>query len=376
MPDQDPAQAILSPVQADNSVKADAWQAFKDSANEREYSVRLKGLNLPDNVKADLWEAKRKAGPQVSPEQQQIAALPKPALQAKQQVMSNIKPLIPGTATVDPTGGFTEVQNSPAYNEYMRQSGIMAGATAGTMGAGALVPAVKGLTGLALRAGASGAGAGAGSLAGGATPPEAGINAVSGVVAQPIAEGIGAVASKIPGLVKWLGASKSTGAQMLQQASAKAGSAPVALSPETDKIIEQITNQGKLGGTVPKVISDLLERIGPSTKQAADAAPGPLTYDEARIIQSNASTMSAQEQMALKGQLKQLIPAFAKSFSKDVQEAANQAGVGAEHASGMQEYANAASRGRVLQKAIKYGTTAAGTGVATDLLLRKLGVLK
>lgn len=76
----DQVQTILAPVQADNSIKADAWQAFKDSANEREYGVRLNGMNLPDNVKADLWEAKRKTGTAaVNPESQ----VPNALLQAR-----------------------------------------------------------------------------------------------------------------------------------------------------------------------------------------------------------------------------------------------------------------------------------------------------
>lgn len=199
----------------------------------------------------------------------------------------------------------------------------------------------------------------------------------AGQKTQDIAEGVGNVAGGLVGgslgatidspMLKWLTSSRSTGAALLEQAAQKAGNAPVELSPETNKIVEEITEQGKLGGKVPKVISDLLERVGPSTKTAAEAEPGPLTYKEARILQGNASELSAEEQMQLKGRLKYLIPRFAKSFSNDVQMAADQAGIGTEHALGMKEYAQASARNRALTKAGKYVAGAAGAGAAYEL---------
>lgn len=59
MPDD--AQNILSPVQVDNSIKANAWEAFNSAKNENELGVRLQGMNLPQDTKAQLWEAKKKA---------------------------------------------------------------------------------------------------------------------------------------------------------------------------------------------------------------------------------------------------------------------------------------------------------------------------
>jgi len=109
----DAAQSILGPIQADNSVKADAWQAFKDSANEREYGVRLKGMNLPDNVKADLWEAKRKAGvtSNIPGAPNGLPGIPKPIPQGLQGPQA-FQPPQPGGAF--PTmGQFGNVQQTP-----------------------------------------------------------------------------------------------------------------------------------------------------------------------------------------------------------------------------------------------------------------------
>jgi hypothetical protein len=168
---------------------------------------------------------------------------------------------------------------------------------------------------------------------------------------------VGAVGSNF---LKWLTSSKTAGAAALQQASVKAGSAPVELSPKTNELVDKLVEQSKLGGKPIKVINDLLERVGPSTKQAAEATPGPLTYDEARILQGNISSLSTEEQMGLKGTQKGLMKQLAGSFAGDVQKAADSAGIGEEHALGMKEYALASSRNRVLAKAGKYAATTAG----------------
>lgn len=190
MPDE--AQKILAPLQVDNSVKADAWEAFNKSANESEFTAKLQSINLPQNVKADLWEAKRGAKPKIE--------IPNVVQQA-QKVISNIPQF---TSPADQLRGQlanAQTGTGPAaqkYNEYQRQSGSFAGTAVGTMATGGLLPAIKG-GGLAInalrlggRALASGAGAGGGALAGGATPEEAGVTAIGGVVGQPIAEGVGA----------------------------------------------------------------------------------------------------------------------------------------------------------------------------------------
>lgn len=173
--------------------------------------------------------------------------------------------------------------------------------------------------------------------------------------------------------LQWLTSSKGVGAKLLQMASQKAGTVPVETSPATNEIVDEIVKQGKLGGKVPKVISDFLERVGPSTKIPAEAPPNPLTYDEARILQSNASTLSANEKMDLKGQLRYLIPQFAKSFGRDVQNAADQAGIGTEHAAGMREYGMASARNRALVKAAKIGAAGAGIYGAEQVAKRAIG---
>lgn len=376
MPD-DQAQSILAPVQVDNSVKADAWQAFKDSANEREFGVRLQGMNLPQNVKADLWEAKRKAGSQ-SPTQ--ALGLPDAAAQAHAvfpQPGTGKTPVVGPQpenqtltfgSTIPGISGST-VQVPPEVKEQINQQRFKTGletvgAYAGGEAAAPLVGAAKAAPWI-LRALAQnapiGLGVGTGNAIGqGATTGT--VNPKESAALAVATTGTGMALQAVPPLAKWIVSSKTAGARLLQQAAAKAGNAPIPISPKTDEIVDEIVKQGKLGGTIPKVITDFLDRVGPSVRQPAGVAPSPLTYEEARILQSNASTPSAQEQMALKGRLKYLIPQFAKSLAEDVQNGANQAGIGAEHAAGMKEYALASSRNRTLVKAGTLAAKGAGVG--------------
>jgi len=67
-PISDPAEQILRSVQGvDTNAQADAWDAFHQSKNEDELTQRLQNINIPQNVKANLWDAKRLAAPKVQP---------------------------------------------------------------------------------------------------------------------------------------------------------------------------------------------------------------------------------------------------------------------------------------------------------------------
>jgi len=58
-PSSDPAEQILRSAQGvDTNAQADAWDAFHQSKNEDELSQRLQNMNIPQDVKANLWDAK------------------------------------------------------------------------------------------------------------------------------------------------------------------------------------------------------------------------------------------------------------------------------------------------------------------------------
>jgi len=75
MPD-DAAQQILTPLDADSAIKAQAWQAFKDSADENDFAKRIGGVNISQDVKAQLWEAKKSGATATGPSQSPGLNLP------------------------------------------------------------------------------------------------------------------------------------------------------------------------------------------------------------------------------------------------------------------------------------------------------------
>jgi hypothetical protein len=59
-PSSDPAEQILRSAQGvDSNAQAAAWDAFHQSQNEDELTQRLQNINIPQDVKANLWDAKR-----------------------------------------------------------------------------------------------------------------------------------------------------------------------------------------------------------------------------------------------------------------------------------------------------------------------------
>lgn len=301
---------------------------------------------------------------QVSPEQAQIAALPNAAQQAKAQTQ-NATPLGPNpTNLVD----LAESQvATPNHNHFEKLAPLVAGSGAAGL--------VEGAVAKIAAAGAGGAGGDAAAqltTTGKVNP----IQSAEAGAGMAVGEGAGQVLSPI---AKWIASSKGSGARLLQAALDKAGSAPVELSPETNKIMEQIMQQDRSGNTAPKVVKDLLARVGPNPTAPANAEPGPLTYGEARNFQSNASRLSSGEAMNAKGSMKSLMAQFSKSLSGDVQAAADSAGAGDIHRAGMQQYAAASSRNQAASVAGKaaLGLTAGGGGVLGAIeVLKKFGVLK
>jgi hypothetical protein len=64
----DPAEQILRSTKGvDDSIRADAWDAYHNSANEDELAGKLQNMNLPQDAKANLWDAKHSARPVVAP---------------------------------------------------------------------------------------------------------------------------------------------------------------------------------------------------------------------------------------------------------------------------------------------------------------------
>lgn len=54
----DDIEAILRSAAGTDAARADAWDAFHQSATADEFAAKVKGLSIPDSVKADLWDLK------------------------------------------------------------------------------------------------------------------------------------------------------------------------------------------------------------------------------------------------------------------------------------------------------------------------------
>jgi hypothetical protein len=60
----DPAEQILRSASGlDDNTKANAWDAFHNSASEDDLAGKLQGMNIPQDVKANLWDAKHTSKP-------------------------------------------------------------------------------------------------------------------------------------------------------------------------------------------------------------------------------------------------------------------------------------------------------------------------
>lgn len=306
---------------------------------------------------------------QVSPEQAQIAALPNANAQAASQAINNT-PLGANPSHIsDQVAALDAAQTSnPNHNHFEKLAPLVGGAGLASLGESTLAK----VGGAAI--GGAGGDAAAQLTTTGKVDPSQSLAAGATMAAG---EGIGQTV--LSPLAKWISTTKAGGGKLLQAAAEKAATQPVELSPETNKLMEQIMQQDKSGNTAPKVVKDLLTRVGPNPNAPAGVPEQPLTYPEARDFQSNASRLSASESMNAKGSMKSLVAQFAKSLSGDVQSAADQAGVGDIHRAGMQQYATAAGKDKILDtaKAVASNKVAQGVGAAgTYELLKKFGVLK
>lgn len=317
----------------------------------------------------------------LNPEAQSVAMAPMLTAQAGQAIKTaaNATPL--GAAPTDLVDQYKAAQ---ASGQVPSATGIekLAPVIGAAGGAGLLAEGGSGIVAGAMKALGAGAGAAVGSVgeqavAGGKVDPTEALK--TGAV-YGAGEG---VASALSSVAKWIGASKTIGARLLDKAAAKGADTIVNISPETDKLMDEIVTQSKRGGgNVPKAVSDLLERLGPSTKDAADANPGPLLYPEARDFASNAGDRAFGETSLANKNLNRLVKLYARSLDNDVQAAANSGGFGTEHKVGMQQYASASSRNRAAATA---GTLAAkgvaalggvgASGYAGYELLKKFGVV-
>jgi len=63
----DPVADLLQKTSTTDAVRASAWDAFEQSANEEDFAAKLKTMPLPTHIKAQLWDLKAAAAPVPEP---------------------------------------------------------------------------------------------------------------------------------------------------------------------------------------------------------------------------------------------------------------------------------------------------------------------
>lgn len=164
---------------------------------------------------------------------------------------------------------------------------------------------------------------------------QAGTGDVGGATAQAAPAALAAATPKILGEIgeAMPSAKLERAGVAFQKAKAAAGPAQIDVT-NPGNVALNIQRLSESGGAMPKVIRDFVKR-------STDPNKPPLTYSEARDFYSNATRLSADEQMRLTPTMKRQVGEFTRALGKSIQDTAAQSGVGKEHASAMRGYAGA-----------------------------------
>lgn len=130
--------------------------------------------------------------------------------------------------------------------------------------------------------------------------------------------------------------------------------------------IQRFLQLTQRGGTKPKVISDLVDRMQQFGK-------GPLTYNEARDFYSNLTRLSSEDLSTLNPVMRRQMSAVARAFSQDVADAAAKVGRASDYWSAMKNYAKASKLREAAQMMMKKFVIpaiggAAGWGIAKKVV--------
>jgi hypothetical protein len=127
--------------------------------------------------------------------------------------------------------------------------------------------------------------------------------------------------------------SKAAAGKMFQSVMADAGDVPVNLNNASQPLLRAQEISAR-GASMPQAAGKLLRR-------ATQPGAPPITYGEARDFASNISSLSANDAMKMTGPMKSTINNLRSAFHRDIGDAAETVGRGADYRSALQEYASA-----------------------------------
>lgn len=149
--------------------------------------------------------------------------------------------------------------------------------------------------------------------------------------------------------------SRNWGGKAIQVVEQAAKDANLSVSPDSaGPIAMRIKEVANAGTTLPAPVRSLVNRV---TKLAGK---GPITFQEARDIYSNATQkLSAEDAMSLAPKMKFFLGQFARALNQDITAAATTIGKGPMYQEAMQNYAQAS---KIIGGAQKIGSAAAKAG--------------
>lgn len=158
-------------------------------------------------------------------------------------------------------------------------------------------------------------------------------NALTPLAAYGIIRGGGAALDAMPNAAR--------AGEAFQKVSGVVGDQPVDVG-NAGNVALQAQDLANTGTTLPKPLRDFLKR-------ASDPSKGPITFDEARQFQSNASRLTKKDSVNASPAMRRQVAIFADELGKATQSVADQGGVGQDFSGAMQEYGLASNNAKMYQ---------------------------
>jgi hypothetical protein len=182
-------------------------------------------------------------------------------------------------------------------------------------------------------------------------------------VAGGLGEAIGLLSpfalARVPGAVRAIAPSAkiAEAGTALESVSKAAGHLPIDVAGPGQAALDA-ERLASAGGTMPKVMSDFLERTSNPQKP-------PLTFSEARDFYSNASRLSSAEYSSLTPVMQRAVGDFRAALDASLTKTAGQVGMGDVYDQAMQQYRTAMQRQATIRelKGVAKGVVKEGIGV-------------
>lgn len=339
----DPLETLLRSAPLNDRQRAGLWDMYESSKNADDLAARLKAMDLPAEVKAQLWDLKSQAAPTEPPPSGGASGSWKPptwsdSLGLNKPTDSMLEGFARGSgaAAVDMAQGATAaVRNAKA-------------AFADTSGHRQLVGAPPVPQQAAMEA------------------PDTFAGKVGGVLpaAAEMAIPVGS-AAKIAG--KMLPSAARAGEKFQDvMGAARNVTVDVTAPGEVALRIQQLAERG---GSMPLAVRKLLNRV-------TDPNKAPMAYEEARDFASNISRLSANEYGRLTPAVAREVANLRVALNQANAQAAKAAGKGAEYKSAMREYAQAmrlkTAIDTTVKKVLPIMTAGAAAGAAGNWMTRQI----